>query len=186
MHPTAALAQAQDVARSVLANVSADQLDLPTPCKDWNVSALIDHLVGAQHWAGAAMEGRQMDQTGEGSAQGDFQAAFDDAASRVLAAFQADGALAKTVNPGFGDMPAPALLGLAATDTFTHAWDLAKATGQDTDLAPDLAAGLLAQAKQSIQPGFRSEQGSIFGFEQEAPEGAPPADQLAAFLGRTL
>jgi uncharacterized protein (TIGR03086 family) len=180
------LAQTQDIARAVIANVDADQLTAPTPCKDWDVADLIDHLVGSQHWSRSAMEGVAMTETGEGSAKGDFAATFDAAAAANLAAFEADGALGRMVNPGFGDMPAMALLGLSATDTFTHAWDLAKATGQDTNLAPELAAGLLAQSKQSIQPAFRSEEGSIFGLEQQAPEGASAADQLAAFLGRTV
>lgn len=183
---TTALAQAQDVARGVLANVSADQLDLDTPCREWKVRDLIDHLVGGQHWARCGVQGVEVSDTGAGSADGDFVGAFDTAAQANLAAFDEDGALARTVNPGFGDMPAPALMGLSTVDTFTHAWDLAKATGQDTDLAPDLAAALLAQSRQSIQPAFRSEEGSIFGLEQPAPESASPADQLAAFLGRTV
>jgi uncharacterized protein (TIGR03086 family) len=83
-------------------------------------------------------------------------------------------------------MPAPALLGLMTTDTLTHAWDLAKATGQDTNLAPELASQLLEQSRQSILPAFRSEEGNIFGLEQDAPADASPADQLAAFLGRTV
>ena len=76
--------------------------------------------------------------------------------------------------------------GLAATDTFTHGWDLAKATGQNTDLAPALAAALHEGAKQSISPAFRSAVGSVFGLEQSAPAGASNADQLAAFLGRAV
>lgn len=180
------LAQAQDLARGVLANVTPDQLDLPTPCREWKVSQLVDHLVGGQHWARAGVSGLEMSETGEGSATGDFVAAFDQAAQDSLAAFSADGALERTVNPGFGDMPATALMGMATTDTFAHTWDLARATGQDTDLAPELATRLLEQSRQSIQPGFRSAEGSIFGFEQEAPEGASAADQLAAFLGRTV
>ncbi len=186
MNPTAPLAQAQDVARGVLANVTPDQLDGPTPCKDWTVAQLIDHLVGSQHWARNGVAGTEMTETGEGASQGDYQAAFDEAAAASLAAFNEDGALGRTVNPGFGDMPAGALMGLATTDTFTHAWDLAKATGQDTDLAPDLAAQLLEQSRQAIQPAFRSDEGTIFGPEQQAPDGAPAADQLAAFLGRTV
>ena len=186
MNPTEVLAQSQDVARSVLANVGNDQLDLETPCKDWTVAQLIDHLVGGQHWARSGLQGVEMTDTGEGSAQGDFVATFDQAARDNLAAFAEDGALGRTVNPGFGDMPAPALMGLSATDTFTHSWDLARATGQDTDLAPGLAAQLLEQSRQAIQPAFRSEEGTLFGPEQAAPEGASPADQLAAFLGRTV
>jgi uncharacterized protein (TIGR03086 family) len=92
----------------------------------------------------------------------------------------------RTVNPGFGDMPAIALMGLSSTDTFTHSWDLARATGQDTNLAPELAAALLEQSRVSIQPEFRSDEGTLFGPEQTAPAGASPADQLAAFLGRTV
>ena len=180
------LSQTQDLARGVLANVTPDQLGDPTPCKDWNVGQLIDHLIGAQHGARCGVQGLPMTETGEGSSAGDFVAAFDAAATEAAAAFAEDGALARTVNPGFGDMPATALLGLTLTDTFTHTWDLARATGQDTNLAPELATELLAQSRQAIQPGFRSEEGAIFGLEQPAPEGASPADQLAAFLGRTV
>ena len=182
---TEVLEKAQQVARDVLADLSPDQLGLDTPCSRWTVAQVIDHLVGAQHWARAAMEGVE-GESGDGSAEGDYLAAFDDAARRSLAAFQADGALARTVNPGFGDMPAGALLGLAATDTFTHAWDLARATGQSTDLDADLAAGLLEASRESIRPEFRDAEGNLFGPEQTAPPGATTADQLAAFLGRTV
>lgn len=186
MGPTDQLAQAQGIAAGVLANVTADQLDKATPCANWSVADLIDHLVGAQHWARSGMEGMEMSETGEGSAQGDFRAIFADAAARSLAAFEVDGALAKTVNPGFGDMPAAALMGMATTDTFQHAWDLATATGQDNKLDAELASQLLDASRASIQPAFRSEDGAIFGPEQPAPEGADPATQLAAFLGRTV
>lgn len=180
------LEQAQQIARGVLVNVSADQLDQATPCAKWNVAQLIDHLVGAQHWARSAMEGGAGGETGEGSAAGDFVAAFDDAAARTLAAFREEGALARMVNPGFGDMPAAALLGLSTTDTFTHAWDLARSTGQDTDLDHALATQLLEASRAAIQPAFRDPDGNVFGPEQPAPEGASPADQLAAFLGRVV
>ena len=86
----------------------------------------------------------------------------------------------------FGSMPGAAIAGLAATDTFQHGWDLAKATGQSTDLAPELAAGLLQQSKASIQDSFRGPEGAPFGAEQQAPGDAPAADQLAAFLGRQV
>jgi len=180
------LAQSQDIARSVLAKVTPDQLSLETPCREWKVSNLIDHLVGGQHWARSAVQGVEMTETSDGSSSGDYTATFDQAAKENLAAFSEDGALGRTVNPGFGDMPAGALLGLSITDTFTHAWDLARATGQDTDLAPELAGQLLAASQESIQDAFRSEDGAIFGLEQPAPEGASPADRLAAFLGRTV
>lgn len=180
------LGQAQQIAAQVMANVGQDQLDGATPCAKWNVGELIDHMVGAQHWGRQSIQGVEMTENGDGSAQGDFNGTFAAASQACLDAFSEDGALGRTVNPGFGDMPAGALLGLVITDTFTHAWDLAQATGQDTDLAPELAEQLLVASQQSIQPAFRSEEGNIFGLEQEAPEGASAADRLAAFLGRTV
>lgn len=181
-----ALAQAQEIAAGVLANVTSDHLDLPTPCDNWNVSQLIDHMVGTQHWARAVIDSQEPTETGEGASAGDFNAAFADAAGRNLASFRADGAMERIVDAGFGEMPAIALLGLATTDTFAHAWDLATATGQDDDLDADLAVALLAGAKRTLPPAFRSEEGSIFKPEQTAPDGANAARQLAAFLGRTV
>jgi uncharacterized protein (TIGR03086 family) len=86
----------------------------------------------------------------------------------------------------FGTMPGSAFVGIAATDTFVHGWDLAKATGQNTDLSPDLAAGLLVGAKAFIQDGIRGDEPMPFAAEQQAPAGASSADQLAAFLGRKV
>lgn len=83
-------------------------------------------------------------------------------------------------------MPGAAVMGLSATDTFAHAWDLAKATGQSTDLNPELAAALLDQSRQAISANFRGPEGAPFGAEQECPEGACNADRFAAFLGRSV
>ncbi len=78
-------------------------------------------------------------------------------------------------------------LAVATTDAFTHGWDLARATGQPTDLDPHLAAELLARARAFIQPAFRGDDGAKpFGPQQPAPPNATNADALAAFLGRTV
>lgn len=179
------LGQAQRVAADVLSNVSADQMDRPTICANWNLGQLIDHLVGSQKWAMAGIQGGEM-HSAEGASEGNFHAEFAAAAEAALDAFNQEGAMNRTVNPGFGDMPASGLLGLAVTDTLTHAWDVAQATGQDTDLAPELAEQALTAARHMIQPAFRTEDGSLFGPEQQAPEGANNATQLAAFLGRKV
>ncbi len=144
-------------------------------------------MVGGHQFFAAGMRGEAPSGGDTDHSQGDFLAAFDEAASSFVAACQEDGALQKTVKMPFGEMPGAAVMGLAMTDTFTHAWDLAKATGQSTDLAPELAAQLLAQSRKVIQPGFRGEDGAApFGAEQACPDGACNADQLAAFLGREV
>jgi uncharacterized protein (TIGR03086 family) len=181
---TELLEQAIGSTRGVLVNVSKEQLGDDTPCAAWKVSDLINHIVGGQYFFEAGVNGAPPAGGETDFSASDFVSAFDEAAERCVAAFRTDGVMAKMLTLPFGQMPGSAFVGLAATDTFAHGWDLAKATGQNTDLAPDLAGQLLVGAKQSISPAFRSADGAVFGPEQTAPSDASKADQLAAFLGR--
>jgi uncharacterized protein (TIGR03086 family) len=183
---TEPLEQAIAATRQVLSGVSKDQLGDVTPCAAWKVSDLINHIVGGQYFFEACVKGDAPASGSTDFSATDFVSAFEEGARRNLAAFGADGVMDKVLTLPFGQMPGSAFVGLAATDTFTHGWDLAKATGQGTDLAPELAAQLLTGAKQAISPAFRSPDGAVFGPEQSAPAGASNADQLAAFLGRTV
>jgi uncharacterized protein (TIGR03086 family) len=183
---TQPLEQAIATSRAVLGATSKDQLDLATPCASWNVRDLINHMIGAQYFFIAGVNGAPPTADDNDFAAGDFISAFDEASALSVAAFGAEGVMEKMLTLPFGTMPGSAFIGLAITDTLTHGWDLAKATGQSTDLAPELAAGVLAQARMSIQDTFRGPEGAPFGAEQSAPAGASNADQLAAFLGRTV
>jgi len=181
---TEPLAGAIATAKTVLAAVEAEQLQLPTPCAAWDVAALINHLVGGQVFFAAAAAGEPPLGADADFSSGDFCAAFTEASDRCLAAFAADGFGDRMVELPFGTLPGHAVVALAATDTFTHSWDLAKATGQSTDLDPTLAAALLEGARAAIAPGLRNADGSPFGFEVTVEGEAPVADQLAAYLGR--
>ena len=172
--------------RAVLAAVAPDQLDADTPCASWKVSDLINHIVGGQLFFASGVTGTPPAGGDVDFSAGDYVAAFDEASHACLDAFNAEGAMDKLLSLPFGEMPGQAFVGRAATDTFTHGWDLAKATDQNTNLAPELAAEILEQSRQLIPPAFRSEEGNPFGVEQPAPEGSSTADQLAAFLGRTV
>lgn len=182
---TESLEQAIATTRSVLANVSQDQMHNSTPCESWDVSDLVNHIVGTHVFFLAGMNGTPPAESADATS-GDYMAAYDEATSASLAAFSAEGALQKNVKMPFGEMPGAAVMGLATTDTFQHAWDLAKATGQDVDLAPELASALLSQSQKSISDAFRGPEGAPFGAEQQYGDGASNADKLAAFLGRTV
>lgn len=186
---TEGLAAAFGTVRNVLSNVTADAYDQPTPCASWDVRRLVNHIVGGAHWfaittnAGAA----PADDTTEATDYTDVDvlAAYDRGTTAAMAAFGADGAMERNIALPFGSFPGAAFLGLATVDQFTHAWDLAKATGQSTDLAPELAEQLLAGAQAMISPEFRGADGvAPFGPEQRVDPAAPAADRLAAFLGR--
>jgi uncharacterized protein (TIGR03086 family) len=171
--------------RSILGNVTPDQLDHDTPCASWKVRDVINHVVGAHHFFTGALTGTPP--AAGDPASGDFVAAFDDASRACVEAFQAEGVAERTITLPFGELPGAAVAGLVATDTLTHGWDLARATGQPTDLAPSLAATLLVAAEQNIPDAFRGPDGTApFGAKQQAPDGSTNADRLAAFLGRTV
>jgi len=181
------LRQAFTITRGVLAGVAPDQLDAPTPCASWDVRALINHIVGASHWfaatmqAGAAAEIPVSDYT-----SGDVLAAYADGERATCAAFAEPGALERTITLPFGAFPGAMYLGLATSDTFVHGWDLAKSTGQRSDLDDGLAGRLLLLAEQQIPASFRGPDGQApFGPPVDVAASAPTADRLAAFLGRT-
>jgi uncharacterized protein (TIGR03086 family) len=178
------LAKSFTVARGVLANVTPDQYDLPTPCASWTVRELINHLVGGSHFFAASVnEGKTPALEAPDFTEGDPVAAYDEGAAASVDAFTKAGD--KLVELPFGTMPASAFINIAMTDTFTHAWDLAKATAQPIDLDPSLAAELLEGAKAFIPDAMRGPEPAPFGPKQEAPADATNATKLAAFLGRT-
>lgn len=185
---TAPLEQAIASAKAVLAGVKSDQLGASTPCASWKVSDLVNHIVGGQFFFSSVAKGEAMSDTESPDfSAGDFNSTFAQASAGALAAFNAEGAMDKIMHLPWGDMPGSAFVGVAAVDTFAHAWDLARATGQNTDLDPELAAGLLEGARAGISDNFRGPDGvAPFGPEQAAPAGASNADRLAAFLGRSV
>lgn len=184
MNDDALLAAFQST-RAVLGNVGGQQLDLPTPCRSWNVGQLVNHVVAAPRAGVSALRGGEWRADDTEYCRGDFLAAYDDTAEQALAAFAEPGALERTARLPFAEVPGAFLRTMITTDQFTHGWDLARATGQPTDLDPALAAELLAGA--AIPDEFRGPDGvAPFGPAQAAPAGATEADKLAAHLGRTV
>jgi uncharacterized protein (TIGR03086 family) len=171
--------------RNVLVNMRTDQLDDPTPCQTWSVRDLVNHIVGGAHWFGATTEsGVSAEPEPRDWTDGDTIASFDEGIARAVTAFATPGAQEKIVKLPFGEFPGAIYMGLATTDTFTHGWDLAKATGQSTDLDPELAAQLLQAAELLVPDQFRGDEPMPFGRRVEPPASATAADRLAAFLGR--
>jgi uncharacterized protein (TIGR03086 family) len=183
---TEVLEQAVATTRGVLANVAPDQYDRPTPCASWDVRALVNHVVGGTHFYVAAMTGAPWDASTDYT-DGDLVTAYDEGANAAIAAFGAPGAMEQMVELPFATLPGAVFVGIASTDQFTHAWDLARATGQNTDLAPNFARQLLDNAQAVLPDEVRGDEGvALFGAKQAAAGTASNADQLAAFLGRRV
>jgi uncharacterized protein (TIGR03086 family) len=183
--PVELLKQADAVFRDVLAKVTPDQLGLPTPSDEWDVRALINHVVLGNTWAAENLRSGEAprpsgDLIGEREAIDAYQASSD----AMLAAFAEPGALGRTVKMPFGEMPGAGLAMFRFSDLLTHAWDLAKATGQSTDLAPELCEVALAMSRQYLDGRDRTH----MPFKDAAPiaDDAPAADRLAAYLGKQV
>lgn len=182
---TEPLQQAVVVARQVLDGVTPADLSSPTPCASWTVAGVLDHVIGAQRLFAAMAVGDTPSGDPVQVGEGDFRTQFDEAVERTITAFGSDAAAGRSVTLPFGETTTEAFVKVAATDLLAHTWDIARATGQPTDFAPDLAEMLLDNAHSFITPAFRGDDGvAFFGAVQPIDEGASAADRLAAFLGR--
>ena len=173
--------------RAVLGRVQPDQLSAPTPCASWTVAELINHIVGGQLFFASVASGDRPSRDRPDFAAGDFVGDFEQGSAAAIAAFDTPGAMERTMHLPFGDMPGAIFVTIAATDTFIHGWDLARATAQPADLDPELATELLTAARPFLSDSLRGPEGKAsFGPEQPCAPDAPAADQLAAFLGRAV
>jgi uncharacterized protein (TIGR03086 family) len=131
-----------------LDGVRPDQWDGPTPCTDWNVRALVNHVVGEELWTQPLLEGKTIAEVGD-QFDGDVLGEDPAAKGRVTSAEAAAAAekhlpAGGMVNVSWGQIPAEEYVRQLAADHLIHAWDLAKATGQDTKMEPDLVDDVAA------------------------------------------
>jgi uncharacterized protein (TIGR03086 family) len=165
--------------------VRADQWTAPTPCSEWDVRTLVNHLVVEQLWVPDMLAGRTIADVGDrydGDQLGDDPvAAWDAAAARALEAFSEPGALSRTVHLSYGDVPAADYCREMTMDATVHSWDLARAIGADDRLDP----ALVEDAHELVEPRVDTWQG--LGLFAPPVDVAPDADlqtRLLALLGR--
>ncbi len=161
----------------VIAGVQASQYNDKTPCEEWNVRELLEHTIGVVAGMGASVTGSARS---EFVLSSDPKAQFDELAAATLSAWKTPGILEQIIDGGAGPMPGSVLARINLLDTTTHAWDLAKATGQEAILPEDLATTALKVAQGTISEEIRP--------GRFAPEikmdNVGPTERLAAFLGR--
>ena len=164
--------------RSVVAAVPEEKLDAGTPCSDWHVRDLLEHMIGVVAGLGAAAAGTAPATFVLGD---DPATQFDAIAKTTLDAWRSPGALDKTIDGPAGAMPGSVYAGINLLDTATHTWDLATACGLPAALPDDVATFTLEVARQTIAPPIRP---GRFADEIASPAGASATDRLVAFLGR--
>ena len=171
---------------AIVAAVPPGQLALPTPCTEYDVRALLSHMVGGLTRiavVGEGGDGLAVVPRADGVPEDGWLAAYRAATARTRAAWADDARLDAMVEVPWGKVPGRQALGGYVQEILTHGWDLARATGQPTELDPELATWVLAVAQRILPPEPRG--GEIpFGSVVPVPPGAGPYTQLAAWLGR--
>jgi uncharacterized protein (TIGR03086 family) len=157
----------------------------PTPCSDWNVRALVNHIVFERLWVPPLMAGQTIEEVGDRFDGDLLRAGAVAMASRsgdeAVAAVAEPGALDRTVHLSFGDAPAEEYVRQLLADHVIHGWDLAAALGLDTSLDPVLATAV-ADWFAAQEEGYRDS--GIIGPPVPVPDDADPGDRLLGAFGR--
>jgi uncharacterized protein (TIGR03086 family) len=178
-----ALAQTFDHTTKIVSGVRADQLDDPTPCREWPLRTLLAHMTGVVVNMGRGASDRELLPSIEAFEiqPDDLAAQFRTESDRTLAAWRTRSD-ADQVDVGAGPMPAGVALAINLLDTATHTWDVARSTGQDPNLPDAVAVAALACSRQIVTEQSRG----FAGFDPPVSVGADasPTEQLVAYLGR--
>ena len=173
---------------ALVAGVGAEQWHDGTPCAQWDVRTLVHHLLYEQRWVPPMFEGLTIEQVGdrfEGDLMGDDAFAWPGLLASSIeeahAAVAQPGALDRTVHLSFGDVSGQEYVMQLTADLAIHAWDLARATGQDDTLDPHAVALLLPWTEANAD--LVAESG-MFGPPIDAGPGAPDDVRLLGLLGR--
>jgi uncharacterized protein (TIGR03086 family) len=163
--------------------VAPDGWEQRTPCEDWDVRALVNHVVGEELWTRPLVEGMTIAEVGD-RFDGDVlgtdpvetarRAAAD--ASDAVDAMLPGGAI---VHLSFGDVPIDEYVWQLSADHLIHGWDLAAGTGQDRTLDPEVVEGVSAWFAEREEL-YRSA-GAIGPRRESADD---PASRLLAAFGR--
>jgi uncharacterized protein (TIGR03086 family) len=176
---------ALDATGQVVAAIEPGQMGLSTPCDGWDVRALLNHVVSGNQWAGELARGRTIEEVGDrfdGDLVGDDPAGAYGRSAKVAAeVFEAPGALDAPCAVSYGPVPGSVYAGHRFMDVFVHGWDLAKATGQDTTLDPELVEAYIEVVEPQLD-WMRS--AGAFAGDVEVPPVAAPQTRLLTLLGR--
>jgi len=168
-----------------VAQVRPHQWSVPTPCVEWDVRALVNHLVVEQLWAPDMLAGRTIAEVGDrydGDQLGDDPvAAWDAAAARALEVFAEPGAMDRVVHLSYGDVRAADYCREMTMDATVHGWDLARAIGADERLDPELVADAYALVEHQVD-GLQASR--LFAPPVDVAPDADLQTRLLALLGR--
>jgi uncharacterized protein (TIGR03086 family) len=187
MYEHASVATAATPAVAIVRAIRTDQLDAATPCDDYDVRKLVNHLLfwgpsleGAarkESVAPPAASDRDVDLT-----HGDWAGRFEAQADRLVAAWSEPDAWEGTTRMG-GPTPLPASMvgGMLLGEFVVHGWDLARATGQEPVWDDGVLHLVYREVEQTAEQGRES---GVYAARVEVPGTAPLLARILALTGR--
>lgn len=167
----------------LIAGVPPARRHHPTPCPDYDVAAMVDHLVGWVKGFEAAATGRPLDVDPSTAPTGDDPAGEFRASAHRLVAGWRDNGLDRTVSLAGGETPGEMAFNITLMEYLTHGWDLAVGSGQPVPFTADEAEQVLARAERTLPAQHRGP-GMAFGEIVPVAADAPALDRLIGFMGR--
>jgi len=178
------LENVMDKCGDIIAGVTDDQRGQPTPCPDYDVAAMIDHIVGWVRVFEAGANGRTLDDDpAQYRAGPDPTGEFRAAAAGIVASWRDEGLDRKVAMSSGAEIDGVMAFNMTLMEYLVHGWDLAVATGQPVPYTEAEAAAVLERAEVTLPPEYRGE-GMSFGHAVPIAGDAPAVDRLVAFLGR--
>ncbi|HEY8478561.1 MAG TPA: TIGR03086 family metal-binding protein [Spirillospora sp.] len=176
---------AAEAAARIVRGVPESKLDAPTPCPDWEVRALINHMI---FWSGRGETAvHRLPVTGPGedhdfTAEPDWAERYAEQARKTAQAWQDPAAFEGNASLTGGEgMPAPFIAGILFGECITHGWDLAVATGQKPEFPQDVLETEWERLVATVEMGREY---GVYGPEVPVPEDAPLLDRIVGLTGR--
>ncbi len=195
-------ARAMATGGDVIAAVRPDQLDLPTPCSEYDVRTLVGHLVGVLERVARMGRGENPFEAPDkvtGVADDEWLAAWSDAAQRVVEAWADDASLVRIVHLPWAQESGALTLASYCNEITVHTWDLATATGRHPQWDAEVVAvawesfrgmpggdardEMFAAIKAGLPEPYRSAP-NPWAAPVPVPDDAPLIDRLVAWNGR--
>ena len=168
--------------------VRAGQLAQPTPCSDWDVLELMEHMVASTDFFAEAAElgAVRPDREWPSYLPGELALAHGRQVERLVAAFNAPGMMERPMAVLAGPSTPLFCLEIATSERLVHGWDLAAATGQSLGAgAEEVASALLSSPEfLAVNAEVRQNSPAPIGPEVAIASEAGPLDHLLGFLGR--
>lgn len=177
LDPLTAAEASWAICQGVMRQFTSDDREKATPCSEYTVHELVEHLLGSLRGIGG-MAGAEIPETIDATTAEDYLA---QAAEPALAAWRERGVEGEVP---FGDNNVPAMVpaGILGLEFLIHAWDFAQAIGTSISPSEHLVAYIQEMASMIIQPDNRGEGKGFAG--ETTPSSDDPLIALMAFTGR--